>query len=143
MNKNKLIIIILLILVVGLVWFLIAKTGDDAPVKNILNANGETAFEKLENALKQSGFTYDYMPKVGTNFGASTGAEYALSDGTVIEVYGFVDKSVVYKDILKTGKMYILDTTTSYKVDTVESLNIAVRFLNEGDKIDTVKSILQ
>jgi hypothetical protein len=77
------------------------------------------------------------------NYGASSKTEYALNDGTVFEVYTFVEKSVVFKDILKIGFLYVLGTETKYKVDTIKSMNIAIRYLNEDDRINEVKDMLK
>ena len=142
MNKKLLLIIgIVLVLVIGII-VIIATTGSSNNGTSIDKYKGNNVFEKVENMLKEKNLTYDTMVKVGTNYGASSLVEYALSDGTVFEIYVFVDNSVVYADILKTNKLYVLGTEKYYEVDTIKSLNVAVRYLAEGDKIDEIKEVL-
>lgn len=145
MDKKKLLIIIGIIIVVVVAFFvLIGNKGGNGKVGATLSkADGDSVTAKLENILKANNFTYDVLQNNGTNYGASSRVEYALNDGTVFEVYGFVEKSVVYEDILKTGEMYLLGTETKYKVDTVKSLNIAIKYTNEGSRIKEVKDMLK
>ncbi len=143
MDKKKLLIIIGIILVVAVVFLLLVGNKDGKSTSSLSKAEGENVTAKLENILKANNFTYDVLQNNGTNYGASSRVEYALNDGTVFEVYGFVEKSVVYEDILKTGEMYLLGTETKYKVDTVKSLNIAIKYTNEGSRIKEVKDMLK
>ena len=145
MDKKKLLIIIGIILVVFVVFFVLVSNKDEnSKVTSTLSkADGDSVTTKLENILKANNFTFDIFQNNGTNYGASSRVEYALSDGTVFEVYGFVENSEVYKDILKTGDMYLLGTETKYKVDTVKKLNIAIKYTNEGSRIKEVKDMLK
>lgn len=141
-NKKLLLIIgIVLVLVIGVVA-IITISGSSKNETSISKYQGNNIFEKVENMLKEKKFTYDTLVKVGMNYGASNLVEYALSDGTVFEIYTFVDNSVVYADILKTNKLYVLGTEKYYEVDTIKSLNVAIRYLAEGDKINEIKDIL-
>ena len=142
MNKKLILITgIVLVLVIGII-VIVATAGSSNNSSSIDKYEGNNVFEKVENMLKEKGLTYDTMVKVGINYGASNLIEYALSDGTVFEIYTFVDNSVVYADILKTNKLYVLGTEKYYEVDTIKSLNVAVRYLAEGNKINEIKDIL-
>lgn len=142
MNKKLLLIIgIVLVLVIGVVA-IITISGSSKNETSISKYQGNNIFEKVENMLKEKNLTYDTMVKVGMNYGASSLVEYALSDGTVFEIYTFVENSVVYDEILKTNKLYVLGTEKYYEVDTIKSLNVAIRYLAEGDKINEIKDIL-
>lgn len=146
MDKKKLLIIIGIIIIVVVVAFFVLignKDGSSKSGTTLSKAAGDSATAKLENILKANNFTFDVLQNNGTNYGASSRVEYALNDGTVFEVYGFVENSVVYDDILKTGDMYLLGTETKYKVDTVKSLNIAIKYTNEGSRIKEVKDMLK
>ena len=143
MDKKNLLIVIGIIIVVAVVFFLSAGNKDGKSTSSLSKAEGESVTAKLENVLKANNFTFDVLQNNGTNYGASSRVEYALNDGTVFEVYGFVENSVVYDDILKTGDMYLLGTETKYKVDTVKSLNIAIKYTNEGSRIKEVKDMLK
>ncbi|MBR6689495.1 MAG: hypothetical protein IKL68_05715 [Clostridia bacterium] len=143
MNKKKLLIIIGIIVVIAAVVVGIIGGSKGKSNTSLSKAEGDSLYSKLENILKSSNFTYDVLQNNGTNYGASSRVEYALSDGTVFEVYEFVEKSVVYESILDTGYMYLLGTETKYKVSTVKELNIAIKYLNEGSRIKEIKKILK
>lgn len=68
----------------------------------------EDKFESFSKALTEKGFAFTEEDKAeGIINGVKAGKKYTLSDGRVFEIFCYDVKSEDYKEMAKTGKMYM------------------------------------
>ncbi|MBQ2941489.1 MAG: hypothetical protein IJD97_04560 [Clostridia bacterium] len=68
----------------------------------------EDKFVSFSAALTEKGYTFTEEDKAdGIIDGAKAGKKYTLDDGRVIEIFCYDVKSDAYKEMAKTGKMYM------------------------------------